>query len=258
MTGQAETVVLVTGAGSGIGRAVTLAFAAAGIAFGGRSPTVVAAADRDFAAAKETAATAGPTVIAMEMDVTSTPSVDHAFDSLLERFGRLDHAVNCAGVNCAAVPLGAGNEDDFDRTIAVNLKGVWRCLRREVAQMATQAEGGNVVNIASAAGLVGYPHAAPYVASKHAVVGLTKAAALDYARHGVRVNAVCPGAVDTPMLAERAATEPGLIEAMRRHHPTGRLVTVEEVSSAVLWLCSPGATSVTGIALPVDGGAVAR
>lgn len=257
MTGKAETVVLVTGAGSGIGRAVTLAFAAAGLGVGERNATVVAA-DLDFAAAKETAGTGGPAVIAVEMDVTSTPSVDQAFDSLLERFGRLDHAVNCAGINCAAVPLGAGDEDDFDRTVAVNLKGVWRCLRREVAQMATQPDGGSVVNIASAAGLVGYPHAAPYVASKHAVVGLTKAAALDYARHGVRVNAVCPGAVDTPMLAERAAAEPGLIEAMRRHHPSGRLVTVDDVTSAVMWLCSPGATSVTGIALPVDGGAVAR
>jgi NAD(P)-dependent dehydrogenase (short-subunit alcohol dehydrogenase family) len=254
---MSETVVLVTGAGSGIGRAVTLAFAAANTTSEGRSPTVIAA-DLDFAAAKETAATAGPTVIVTEMDVTSTPSVDHAFDRLLERFGRLDHAVNCAGINCAAAPLGAGDEDDFDRTMAVNLKGVWRCLRREVAQMATQPEGGSVVNIASAAGLVGYPHAAPYVASKHGVVGLTKAAALDYARHNVRVNAVCPGAVDTPMLAERAAAEPGLIEAMRRHHPNGRLVTAEEVASAVLWLCSPAATSVTGIALPVDGGAVAR
>jgi NAD(P)-dependent dehydrogenase (short-subunit alcohol dehydrogenase family) len=256
LTGRAETVVLVTGAGSGIGRAVTLSFAQQCL-LAGPEPTVVAT-DVDLAAAQATAADGGTSVVALEMDVTDTSSVNRAFDTVFERFGRLDHAVNCAGVNCAAVPLGAGDEDDFDHTIAVNLKGVWRCLRREVAQMATQPEGGNVVNIASAAGLVGYPHAAPYVASKHAVVGLTKAAALDYAYHGVRVNAVCPGAVDTPMLAERAAAEPGLIEAMRRHHPTGRLVTVQEVTSAVLWLCSPGAASVTGIALPVDGGAVAR
>ena len=256
MSELVETVVLVTGAGSGIGRAVTMAFATPA-ASGGPNPIVIAA-DLDFGAAKETATTAGPTVIATEMDVTSTASVDHAFDSLLERFGRLNYAVNCAGINCAAAPLGTGDEDDFDRTIAVNLKGVWRCLRREVAQMAGQPEGGSIVNIASAAGLVGYPHAAPYVASKHGVVGLTKAAALDYARDNVRVNAICPGAVETPMLAERAAAEPGLIEAMRRHHPTGRLVAAEEVASAVLWLCSPSAASVTGIALPVDGGAVAR
>jgi NAD(P)-dependent dehydrogenase (short-subunit alcohol dehydrogenase family) len=244
------SVVFVTGAGSGIGRAVTLAFASAG--------ATVIAADLSVEAARSTAGLGGPPVTAAEIDVTSGPSVDAAFDDVLARFGRLDAAVNCAGINCAALRLGDGDEEDFDRTMAVNVKGVWRCLRREVTQMASQEHGGSIVNIASAAGLVGYPNAAPYVASKHAVVGLTKAAALDYARRNVRVNAICPGAVDTPMLAERAAAEPGLLDLMRRHHPNGRLVTAEEVAATALWLCTPAALSITGIAVPVDGGALAR
>jgi NAD(P)-dependent dehydrogenase (short-subunit alcohol dehydrogenase family) len=148
-------------------------------------------------------------------------------------------------------------EDVWAHVLAVDLTGVWLCMKYEIAQMLAQGGGGAIVNTASVAGLVGGT-GSNYVASKHGVVGLTKNAALEYAQQGIRVNAVCPGAVMTPMLTDVFATRPGVEERYRAAEPIGRLGTPEEIAAAVVWLCSAAASFVTGVAMPVDGGWVAR
>lgn len=244
-----DRVALVTGAGSGIGRATSLALAATGY--------LVVGADVDETGANETATLAGKLVEPTAMDVTDEASVASTFQRIKARHGRLDVAVNCAGINCAATRLACADSADFDRTIAVNLRGVWLCLREEVRIM-RELGGGAIVNVASTAGVVGFPKAAAYVASKHGVVGLTRAAALDHARDGIRVNAVCPGAVATSMLLERAETDPGLIDLMKRQHPINRLIEPDEVARTIAWLAGDESSGLTGAVVPVDGGATAR
>lgn len=246
----ADKAAVVTGAASGIGRATVLAFAHAG--------TRVVAADVDAAGGEATAAAAratGADVTFVACDVRSGADVDALVAHAVTRFGRLDCAVNNAGVEGLLAPIGDCPEAAAAQVLDVNLMGVWRCLHAELPRMAAQG-GGAIVNTASVAGLVGAGGLAPYVASKHGVVGLTKAAALEYAAHGVRVNAICPGVIQTPMVDRLAAASPGIVEALLAVKPMGRLGTPEEVAAAIVWLCSDAASFTTGHALTVDGGYV--
>ena len=245
MTG--ERVGLVTGGGSGIGRATALALAAAGAR--------VVVSDVNGEGVAETVRlveAAGGTAWGMVVDVTQGAAVEALVRGTVERYGRLDWAVNNAGVGGVMAPTDQQSEAAWDSIMDVNLKGVWLCMKYEIRAMLEQG-GGAIVNVASAAGLVGFRYAAPYAASKHGVVGLTRSAALEYARKGIRVNAVCPGFTETPMVAGLGET---MVEATVKAIPMRRLGTPEEIAQAIVWLCSEGASFVTGHALAVDGGTV--
>lgn len=252
MDGLRNKAVLITGGGGGIGRATALAFAQAGAR--------LLIGDLDLAAAEETArlvAAAGGQAHAQRCDVARPDDAEALVRAAVDRLGRLDCAVNNAGIEAGSQSTARLPIDTWERTIGVNLSGVFYCMRAEIAAM--RDGGGSIVNIASVLGLVGFAGAAAYVAAKHGVIGLTKTAALEYAQRGIRVNAVCPGFVATPMLerigvtgnSEREATIVGL-------HAMGRLGRPEEIAGAVLYLCSEAASFVTGEALAVDGGYTAR
>jgi NAD(P)-dependent dehydrogenase (short-subunit alcohol dehydrogenase family) len=239
-------VALVTGGASGIGRACALAFAGAGVS--------VVVADQDEAGAAETCrlGAAGPgELAAVACDVSDPDQARAAVAVATDRFGRLDHAVNCAGIlDREPEPMATFPVEVFDRTIAVNLRGMFLSLQAELAVMAAQGSG-SIVVLSSGAGIVGVPAVPGYSASKHGAVGLARAAALDYALQGIRVNAICPGVIDTPMARNRGPE----VDAS---HPMGRIGLPGEIAAAALWLCSPGSSFVTGVALPVDGGYTAR
>ena len=173
-----------------------------------------------------------------------------------ERFGRLDIAFNNAGIEGVWVPIVRQSEEDWDRTIDINLKGVWLCLKYEIRQMLLQGGGGAIVNMASVVGLIGAAGAAAYSASKHGVMGLTKAAALETARNGIRINAVCPAAVETTM-AERLYNAPAVHKYVLSCHPVGRFGRPAEIAEAVVWMCSDRASFMTGQSLVIDGGFLA-
>ncbi|MEV7735437.1 glucose 1-dehydrogenase [Streptomyces sp. NPDC088921] len=248
-TGQ---VAFVTGAGAGMGLATARAFAEAGAA--------VALTDIDEAALNAAAkelTDAGHRALALTCDVSDEDQVAAAVDRTVETFGRLDMAYNNAGIQIP--PSDAADEpaERFDRVNAINLRGVWACMKHELRHMRAQGSGA-IVNCSSLGGLVGLPGRASYHASKHGVIGLTSSAALEYAPRGIRVNAVCPGTIDTPMVSDMIAKgELDRAEA-EANQPINRLGTAEEIAQTVLWLCSPGAGFVIGVALPVDGGYVAR
>jgi NAD(P)-dependent dehydrogenase (short-subunit alcohol dehydrogenase family) len=189
--------------------------------------------------------------------VTSATEVKALIQKAVETYGRLDCAHNNAGTLGPLAGIVECTEENWDRTIAVNLKGVWLCMKYEIPQM-FKSGGGAIVNTSSSAGLVGLPTQAAYVASKHAVVGLTKSAALEYAKTGVRVNAVCPGFIRTPMMDRLTKGKPRLEARLAELGPVGRLGTPEEVAEAVVWLCSDAASFVTGHMMAVDGGTVAQ
>lgn len=238
-------VALVTGAGSGIGRGSALAFAAAGAA--------VVVSDIVPGWAEETVSQirlAGGEASFVRADVTVAAEVAALVAAAVERYGRLDYAHNNAGIEGAGGSLLDYPEEVFDRVLAVNLKGVWLSMKYEIPRMLAQG-GGAIVNTASVAGLRGSPGLFAYGASKHAVVGMTRSAAREFRDRGIRVNAVCPGLIDTPMV-ERGFDPDQLAILLRRQ--MGRLGTPEEVARAVVWLCSDAAAFVTGVALPVDGG----
>jgi NAD(P)-dependent dehydrogenase (short-subunit alcohol dehydrogenase family) len=181
--------------------------------------------------------------------------VEAAVKKTVDTYGRLDCAFNNAGVAIPGTTVEC-SEEDWDRVLSVNLKGVWLCMKYEISQMLTQ-EGGAIVNTSSAGGLIGTPGIAAYTASKHGVVGLTRTAALEHVTTGIRVNAVCPGSVPTPML-DPVVNHPEMKAMLESKHPMGRFATTEEVAEAVIWLCSDRASYVTGVAFPVDGGVTAQ
>jgi NAD(P)-dependent dehydrogenase (short-subunit alcohol dehydrogenase family) len=241
-------VALVTGASSGMGLATARAFAAHGAS--------VALADINedaLRAANDELTSAGQQALAVVCDVSDEDQVAALVDRTVATYGRLDMAFNNAGIQVP--PSDAADEPAgiFERVNAINLRGVWACMKHELRQMREQGSGA-IVNCSSLGGLVGLPGRASYHASKHGVLGLTKSAALEYAPRGIRINAVCPGTIDTPMVADMEAKgELDMAEAIR-NQPIGRLGTADEIAAAVLWLCSPGASFVVGVALPVDGG----
>jgi NAD(P)-dependent dehydrogenase (short-subunit alcohol dehydrogenase family) len=248
----AGKVVVVTGGSSGIGRACALALSRAGA-------TVTVVADLNLEGLKSTVAALSGDGFHAQVDVSQADQVEAFFRNVVERYGRIDAAINNAGIEGALAPTGALTEENFDRVLSVNLRGTWLCMKHEITQMLTQG-GGSIVNMSSVLGLVGLPGYPAYVASKHAVVGLTKTAALEYAPAGIRVNALCPGAVRTPLMDRMIADNPGVIteELFIQQEPIGRVAAPEEIAEAAVWLCSDAASFVTGVALPVDGGVVAR
>jgi NAD(P)-dependent dehydrogenase (short-subunit alcohol dehydrogenase family) len=245
-------VALVTGAGSGMGLATARAFADA------KAAVVLADANEKMvrSAAGELVA-AGHQAIAIRCNVADEAEVAAMVEQAVSTFGRLDAAFNNAGVQSPAVETADATGEEFDRVNEVNLRGVWNCMKYELRQMREQGSGA-IVNCSSIGGLIGLPGRAIYHASKHGVIGLTKSAALEYASRGICINAVCPGTIDTPMVAEMLAKEPGAMKDILRDQPIGRLGRPEEIAAAVLWLCSPAASFVIGHALVVDGGYTAR
>jgi NAD(P)-dependent dehydrogenase (short-subunit alcohol dehydrogenase family) len=248
----AGKVALVTGASSGIGRATALAFA--------RQGAKVVVADVTGEGGEETVALvqkAGGEAVFVKTDVSKAVEVEALVAKAVATYGRLDCAYNNAGIAGKSKTVVEDTEDNWDRILAINLKGVWLCLKYEIVQMLKQG-GGAIVNTASDAGLIGVRRGGAYVASKHGVVGLTKTAALEYAKAGIRVNCVCPGPIDTPMLQGIGGRNQAMIERMVAAQPGGRLGKPEEIAEAAVWLCSDAASFVTGLPMPVDGGYTAQ
>lgn len=253
MAGQLSgKVALVTGAGSGIGRATALAFA--------REGAKVVVSDIVVAGGHETVQLirqAGGEATFIAADVAQTADVEGLIQHTVATYGRLDCAHNNAGIEGQAARVGDDSDENWDRVIAINLTGVRLCMKYEIRQMLAQGSGA-IVNTSSGAGLVGIRGSSAYVASKHGVIGLTKTAALEYAKSGIRVNAVCPGVIQTPMVERLTLGHPRAAQALEVAHPIGRSGKPEEIAEAVVWLCSESASFVTGHALSVDGGYVAQ
>lgn len=241
----AGKVAIVTGGGSGIGRASALALAVEGVR--------VMVSDVNVEGGQETVRLIGDNASFVPCDVSKASEVEALVEATLKTYSRLDYAVNSAGVGGDMLPTDRRDESVWDLTMNVNLKGVWLSMKYEIPAMLA-GEGGSIVNIASAAGLIGFRYASAYSASKHGVVGLTRSAALEYANKGIRVNAVCPGFTDTPMVDEMTEANPKMAEATIKAIPMRRLGTPEEIAQAVLWLCSDASSFVTGHALAIDGG----
>lgn len=248
-------VVLVTGAGSGIGRAIALTSAEEGarvvvsdIAVEGGEETVRAIVE------------AGGEAAFVRADVSNAAEVEALVGAAVEGYGRLNCAVNNAGIEGALAPTAEYPEEAWNRVLGINLTGVFLCMKYEIPRM-LEAGGGSIVNVASILGLVGFATAPAYTAAKHGVVGLTKVAALDYSALGIRVNALCPGFIETPMVMERgveAGTHPEVYQQIAELHPIKRLGRPQEMANAAVWLCSDASSFVTGHALTADGGYVAQ
>jgi len=243
-----DKVALITGGGSGIGRATALIFA--------REGAKVVIADLNRKGAEETVAMAekaGGQAIGVECDVLKPAAVEDLVQQAVKRFGRLDCAFNNAGVAGDQARTADSTEQCWDFVVGIDLKAVWLCMKYEIAQMLKQKSGA-IVNTASIAGLGANPLGIAYSAAKHGVVGLTCTAAVEYAKIPIRVNAVCPGVTETPMVDAGLSRRPHMRQVFQKAHPMGRLGRPEEIGEAVAWLCSDAASFITGIPLPVDGG----
>jgi NAD(P)-dependent dehydrogenase (short-subunit alcohol dehydrogenase family) len=242
---------LVTGGTSGIGRETAVLFAKAGA-------KVVVAGRRELEGNEtvELVRAAGGDGLFVKADVSKSSDVETLIQKAVERFGRLDIAFNNAGIEGAWAPITRQSEEDWDRTIDINLKGVWLCLKYEIRQMLKQGGGGAIVNMASIIGLIGSAGVAAYSASKHGVIGLTKTAALENAKSGIRINAVCPGFTETPM-SDRIFRAPAVRKYVLSCHPIGRFGGPAEIAEGVVWMCSDRASFMTGQSLVLDGGFLA-
>ena len=252
MTGELQGKVgIVTGGTSGIGRDTSILFAKAG--------AKVVVAGRREAEGKETMELirgAGGEGMFVKTDVSRAAEVQALVRKTVEKFGRVDVAFNNAGIEGNWIPIAEQSEEDWDRTIAINLKGVWLCLKYEIQQMLKQGGGGVIVNMASIAGLIGVGGGATYSASKHGVMGLTKSAALETATSGIRVNAMCPAVIESPM-EERLYADAGFRKFAIGLHPMGRFGKSMEIAEAVVWMCSERASFMTGQSMVLDGGFMA-
>jgi NAD(P)-dependent dehydrogenase (short-subunit alcohol dehydrogenase family) len=245
-------VALVTGASSGMGLATARAFAEAGAA--------VVLSDVNGEALENATAElteAGHQAIAVRCDVTDEAQAAAMVQQAVSRFGRVDMAYNNAGIQVDPSDAADETAENFDLVNGVNMRGIWTCMKHELKQMRAQGSGA-IVNCSSLGGLVGLPSRAAYHASKHGVIGMTKSAAMEYAPRGIRINAVCPGVIDTPMVSSMLEGQAEAMKEIMRDQPIGRLGRAEEIAAAVLWLCSPAASFVLGVALPVDGGYTAH
>ena len=245
-------VALVTGAASGMGLATSRAFAEAGAAI-----ALLDANEEAVRSVAEGLTAAGHRAIAVRCDVANEAQVASAVEKTVAAFGRLDAAFNNAGVQSPITEMADAGSDEYDRVMDINLRGVWNCMKYELRRMREQGSGA-VVNNSSIGGLIGLAGRGTYHASKHGVLGLTKSVALEYASRGIRVNAICPGTIETPMVTKMLTNEPDAMKEIMRDVPIGRLGRPEEIAAAVLWLCSPGASFVIGHALAVDGGYTAQ
>jgi NAD(P)-dependent dehydrogenase (short-subunit alcohol dehydrogenase family) len=248
----AGKIALVTGGGGGIGRATSLAYA--------REGAKVAVVDLNGGAAREVAQAVqalGGEAIAIETDVSRSDQVAAMVQQVVAHFGRLDIAFNNAGIDIEHEPLAKASEETFDKLISVNVKGVWLCMKFEIEQMLKQG-GGAIVNTSSIGGLIGAARQPIYGATKHAVLGMTKAAAVEYGRKGIRINAVCPGIIRTDMTERAIARDPRRQAYIEQAHPIGRMGEAEDIARSVVFLSSEDAAFVIGHALAVDGGFTAR
>lgn len=243
-------VVIVTGAAAGIGRATALAFTQ-------RGAKVVITDIHDGTETLNLLKQAGGESIFIRCDVSKEQEVKAMVEKTVATYGRLDYAYNNAGIEGTTAMLQDISEADWNHTLDINLKGVFYCMKYEIPQMLKQGKGA-IVNCSSVAGLVGFAGISPYVASKHAIAGLTKAVALENAKTGIRVNAVCPGVIHTDMIDRFVKTNPQAEQMLSAGEPVGRMGKPEEIAETVAWLCSDAASFVTGIAMPVDGGWVAQ
>ena len=245
-----DKVVIVTGASFGIGSSTAIRFAEEGAKL-----VLVDWVEDAFTLNK--VKSLGAEAIFVKCDVSSAIDVENMVRKAVETFGRLDMAFNNAGIEGPSAPTADYAEENWDHVVDINLKGAWLCMKYEIQEMLKHGKG-SIVNTSSVAGQVGFANIAPYVASKHGLLGLTKTAALEYARKGIRVNAVCPGVIRTPMIDRFTGKNKEVEKQFASTEPIGRLGEPEEVANAVLWLCSDEASFVTGHALNVDGGWVAQ
>jgi NAD(P)-dependent dehydrogenase (short-subunit alcohol dehydrogenase family) len=244
-------VALVTGGTSGIGLAASRAFARAGA-----NVVVVARGEDAGARARVLVENEGAQALFVQADVRDDDEVARAVQQTVDRFGRLDFAVNSAGVGGDMAPLESTKQDVWDDVMAINARGVWLAMRHEIPAM-LRSGGGAIVNLGSIYGVTGKPAHHAYVASKHAVVGMTRSLALEYASRGIRLNAICAGITRTSAMIQAEAIAPALVQQLVSQHPMGRMATPEEIAAAALWLCSDAAGFVTGTPLSVDGGFLA-
>ncbi|MER2996685.1 SDR family oxidoreductase [Pontibacter populi] len=245
-----DKVAIVTGGSFGIGRATAILFARRGA----KVAVVDWIEDRETV---DSITSAGGEAIFIKCDVSKDADVSSMVEQTINKFGRLDYAFNNAGIEGESAPTHEVTEENFDKVIGINLKGVWLCMKYQIPQMLKQGKGA-IVNCSSIAGVIGFPGIPIYTASKHAVIGITKTAALEYATQGIRVNAVCPGVIQTPMIDRFIEKNNTTREAMASGEPIGRFGEPEEIAEAAIWLCSDASSFTTGHALVVDGGWVAR